>query len=219
MTPPLDLNSGTNSNSRGKVSPQTSMHPNGASSANRDSRIGFLFGIVLLIIAGFTATFVGFKVKNAEITRTAELMKTFNTLVGDRSKVVDPSKVLSMPGANAEQKVFISAYQLNKWVQSFGLARTLEQLDPVAVVASIEALETIQATEVFKTARETWQLMHAEGSPPLSTETPLKATNQTALRIARRYDRSFSREVAAKLFQYLDTHRDRIVAKVDEISS
>ncbi len=190
------------------------MHPEGASSANTESRLGFLFGVLLLIVAGSTATYVGYKVKTAQQTRKAAVSLAFSALAGDPSTISDSSKVITLPSSvsttDPAPRNFVSVYQLNEWVRTWGLGRTLQALDPTVVVDALRGLEAIGASEAFHATEESWALMHDEGVPSPSLAPPSQKESAKAARIARRYDRSFIRDVEAKLYRYLVEHRGKI---------
>lgn len=211
---------------------QPSAQPTG--SATWESRFGFLFGIILLVVAGGTATTVGFKVKQAQIVRQADLKNTFYTLAGAPGEIENAAKVipLKVTGASVvgspvngdsaaevpEQRTFIAAYQLNEWVRKIGLFRTLQELEPKAVVDALQSLSTLGATEVYNTTLETWALLHDVDeavlrSAPPSLEPPTQPNSSKARRIARRYDRSFMRDVETKLYHYLHQHSVAITGK------
>jgi len=198
-------------------SSSTSSEP--SSSATWESRFGFFIGIILLVVAGGTATAVGFKVKQAQIVRQAELKNTFYSLVGSPREIENASKVIPLKVAEVpEQRTFIAAYQLNEWVRKIGLFRTLQELEPKAVVDALQSLSTLGATEVYNTTLETWALLHdvdeesARTAPP-SLEPPTQPNSSKARRIARRYDRSFMRDVETKLYHYLHQHSVKITGK------
>jgi hypothetical protein len=177
-----------------------------ASTANWESRLGFLFGIILLIVAGGTATLVGYKVKQAQIIRQAELKVMFHKLVGPPESITDSSQALTIiSGESPPRRTFVAAYQLNEWVRTAGLYRALNELDRAAVPAAITALQSIGATEAFKTTQETWSLLHGIEAMvmPLSTDPLLTSPPQRARRIAKRYDRTFIRDVESKLYRFL----------------
>jgi hypothetical protein len=190
------------------------MHPKGASSANTESRLGFLFGVLLLIIAGSTATYVGYKVKTAQQTRKAAVASAFAALAGVPSSITDSSKVIPLPSSTSAtdpaRRNFVSVYQLNEWVRTWGLGRSLQALDPTVVVDALRGLEAIGASEAFHATEESWALMHDEGVPSPSSAPPTQRESARAARIARRYDRSFIRDVEAKLYRYLEEHKGAI---------
>ena len=205
-----------------------------ASSATWESRFGFLFGIILLVVAGGTATTVGYKVKQAQIVRQAELKNTFYTLTGAPREIENAAKVIPLKvretsvsggdirggsaGEVPEQRTFIAAYQLNEWVRKIGLFRTLQELEPRAVIDALQSLSTLGATEVYNTTLETWALLHdvdealLRTAPP-SLDPPTQPNSSKARRIARRYDRSFMRDVETKLYHYLHQHSVAITGK------
>jgi hypothetical protein len=182
-------------------------------SANWESRLGFFFGVLLLVLAGGSATFVGYKVKTAQATRRAEVMQAFKGLAGDPAALADASKAVPLREPNEPQQYFVAVYQLNEWVRTLGLHRSLQKLDPSVVASAIKGLRAMDATEAFGVTSETWALMHdSEELEPVALP-PTNENNPTAARIARRYDRSFIRDVEAKLFHYLENHRKEIQAK------
>jgi hypothetical protein len=184
-------------------------------SANWESRFGFLFGIILLLVAGGTATAVGFKVKRAQITRTAELKSTFYELAGNPTKIENSSRRLPLPtGENPHRRLFVSVYQLNEWVRTFGLLRALNELEPQVVLDGLQGLSTIGSTEAFQTTRETWGRLHGDPAAAPALTSPSSPNDPTARRIAKRYDRTFLRDVEAKLYRYLHDHLEEIRKKV-----
>ncbi len=200
-------------------STSSSTSPEPSSSATWESRFGFFIGIILLVVAGGTATAVGFKVKQAQIVRQAELKETFYMLAGSPGEIQNASKVIPLKVAEVpEQRTFIAAYQLNEWVRKIGLFRTLQELEPKAVVDALQSLSTLGATEVYNATLETWALLHdvdeerVRTAPP-SLEPPTQPNSSKARRIARRYDRSFMRDVETKLYHYLHQHSVAITGK------
>lgn len=183
-----------------------------SASANWESRLGFFFGVALLLMAGVSATVVGYKVKQAQKERKAGLKSAFHALVGEADQLTNSSRVLPLiKDETKERRYFVSVYQLNEWVRTAGLARSLEELQPEMVADAISGLKAIEATEVLHATSESWALMHNQeysmsNPPEPSHAAPTHPNNPSARRVAKRYDRSFIRETEAKLYKYLHSN-------------
>ena len=176
------------------------------SSPLRENWVAILFMVVLLVVAGGTATTVGYKVKSADRQRKQELLEAYKSLGGSYEKSLLLGQTVLAPSMNEEQKVFVSTYELNERARKIGLYQVIETSSPESLDTAQEGLMEIGASEGGLSLRDALVSFREAPTPP-------KTLNPLAARFARQYDRNLARDAEVKLYKYLTDHRMQIQPK------
>jgi hypothetical protein len=174
-----------------------------------EQRAPILFMIFLLVVAGVTATVVGYRVKSADLDRKAQLLKQYELLGGSSTQILALGNSVPVESLNPQQRTFILTYEVNSRARAYGLYRVLETTPADRMQKTVEGLYAIDATE---SAHSTEDALRAY-QEPASSEAQQRNMNPKAARFARQYDRYLARDTEVKLFRYLRDHQSEITQK------
>lgn len=183
----------------------------------RENWVGVVFMVCLLLVAGITATVVGYRVKRADWDRKAQLLAAYEALGGNFETLMTPSQTIISPQLSHEQQVFVTTYEVNQRAREYGVFTVIDNTPREKIDFVIKSLAEIGASEASRTIDDTIKALDRAQQDSALQAAPAAATpsgrerNSAAQRYARQYRRPMSRETEAKLFQYY--HRNQI--KID----
>lgn len=164
---------------------------------HRESRIGFLFLIVLLLLAGVSASVVGYKVKTADIERKQSLQETYLAVGG----VTDKPLIAGIPEGNAplsDQQVLILVYEMNQHIRGFGLAKLLTSVPKERWKSVEDAYDRAGASEATVILRDALDSFYSSKEvSPADVNLPAEVNKK-----ARLYSSRVARYVEANLFKF-----------------
>lgn len=165
-----------------------------------EQRLSIVFMLFLLIVSGFTATVVGYRVKSADFNRKAELLKHYQTLGGSYQLAHQLGASVFKLDDPPENRRFVSIYQLNCRARAVGLYQVLETTNSEELNEALAGLYAIGATEGARSFEDAWR----EFKTTKREQSPVKeGVNPKALRFAKQYDRYLVRDTEVKLFRSL----------------
>lgn len=174
-----------------------------------EQKASVIFMLFLLIVSAVTASVVGFRVKQADLSRKAAELEVYSRLGGSFEKANTLGSSLYQEGALPERNTFVLAYEVNWRARTFGLYRVLETTPAPIMEQTIKSLFTIGATEAAHSTEDAWRAFQ-QPMPGTEDGTRRKNMNPEASRYSKRYDRYLARDTEVKLFTYLRDHRQVI---------
>lgn len=174
-----------------------------------EQKASVIFMAFLLIVSAVTASVVGFRVKQADLTRKATELEVYTRLGGSFEKANTLGFSLFQEGAPAERNTFVLAYEVNWRARTFGLYRVLETTPTSLMEETIKSLFAINATEAAHSTEDAWSSFQ-KPMPGTEDGSRRKNVNPEAVRYAKQYDRYLARDTEVKLFAYLRDHRGTI---------
>lgn len=177
-----------------------------------EQKASIIFMAFLLIVSAVTASVVGFRVKQADLTRKATELEVYTRLGGSFEKANTLGFSLFQEGAPAERNTFVLAYEVNWRARTFGLYRVLETTPALIMEETIKSLFAISATEAAHSTEDAWRAFK-QPMPGTVDGSRRKNMNPEAARYARQYDRYLARDTEVKLFAYLRDRRDKIASQ------
>jgi hypothetical protein len=178
----------------------------------KENWAAMIFMLCLLLAAGVTASFVGYRVKKADWDRKAQLLAAYEALGGSFETLMAPSKTIMRPPLSPEQLTFVAAYQTNQRAREYGVFTIIQSSTREDLALAVSSLAEIGAVEASRTIEDT--IRELDTSPNSDPK-----TNQAAQRYARQYGRPMGRETEAKLFRYLELNRGKIASTDREASA
>ncbi len=179
----------------------------------RENWAAVVFMLALLLIAGVTASVAGYRIKLADKDRKDQLMKTYQALGGTNDILITPERTANTAQIGTARYTFLAAYEINVRARAYGLYRCLEAFKPSDVAPTIQALDTIGATDPARVVENSWRAFE-ENPTHSATPSPVgPLANPMAARLAKKYDRYMARDVETKLFKYLSDHGSEITGK------
>jgi hypothetical protein len=193
--------------------------------------VAFLLG--LLIVAGVTATIVGYRVKSADWERKAQLLTTYERLGGSFKTLMTPGVSLLAPQQGGPQdgsqrvftepqRGFVAVYELNQRAREYGLINVLETTNKESLDRAVSTLSEIGASEAARTvsdarsaltepvAADGLPMAVSKGSSGSQSAPTTAAPRAKAQRFAKQYGRPMARETEVKLYGYLSSHPEWI---------
>lgn len=177
-----------------------------------EQKASVIFMAFLLIVSAVTASVVGFRVKQADLDRKAQLLEVYTKLGGNFEQANTLGFSLYQDGGQAERNTFALAYEVNWRARTFGLYRVLETTPAPIMEQIIKSLFAIDATEAAHSTEDAWRSFQ-QPMPGTEDGSRIKNMNPKASRYARQYDRYLARDTEVKLFSYLRDHSAAIKDK------
>ncbi len=191
-----------------------SSHANTSSpSPLRENWTALVFMIALLLASGLTASVVGYRIKQADRHRKAQLVEAYSELGGSREKLVNIEQTLLGSQPSHEKLTFLAAYEVNERSRAFGMYRWMEFSTPETVKKVVTALDNIEARDAARIVEASWSAFVESGVKELATHPDQRPVNPKAARISKKYDRYVARDVETKLFQYLSAHQAEVLGR------
>jgi hypothetical protein len=153
----------------------------------RETIIGSLLLLGLLLVAGITASVVGFRIKSADMEKKSELQRTYLAAGGIPEQPL-LKKAADGPLPSNAATTFVLAYELNQHIRGFGLATLLKGLPKSAWPQIVSALRTIDAPDAA--------FLIEDALAAAESQSPDAATK------ARRYSSKVARYVESKIFRF-----------------
>lgn len=170
-----------------------------------EQKASVIFMAFLLIVSAVTASVVGFRVKQADLDRKAQLLEVYTKLGGNFAQANTLGFSLYQEGARPERNTFALVYEVNWRARQFGLYRVLENTSGPIMEQTIKSLFAVDATEAAHSTEDAWQAFQ-KPMPGTEDGSRQKNMNPEAARYARQYDRYLARDTEVKLFSYLRDH-------------
>ena len=183
----------------------------GAPSPIKQNWTAIVFMIALLLASGLTASVVGYRIKQADRYRKAELLQAYSELGGSREKLVNIEQTLLGTPLSQAKLTFLSVYEVNERSRAFGMYRWMEFSTPETVKKVITALNDIEARDAARIVEASWSAFAESSANETATHPDQRPVNPKAARISKKYDRYVARDVETKLFQYLSSHRGEVL--------
>jgi hypothetical protein len=174
-----------------------------------EQKASVIFMAFLLIVSAVTASVVGFRVKQADLTRKATELEVYARLGGSFEKANTLGFSVFQEGAPVERNTFALVYEVNWRTRTFGLYRVLETTSAPLMEETIKSLFAINATEAAHSTEDAWRAFQRP-MPGTEDGSRRKNMNPEAARYAKQYDRYLARDTEVKLFTYLRDHRETI---------
>jgi len=179
----------------------------------RENWTAVVFMIALLLASGLTASIVGYRIKQADRDRKAQLFRAYEAIGGDRERLVNLEQTLLGTPLSHERETFLAVYEVNERSRAFGLYRWMEFSKPETIEKAVAALDEINAHDPARVVEASLTAIR-EGPPaPTATHPDQTPVNPKAARISKKYDRYVARDVETKLFIYLNAHRPQVLAQ------
>jgi hypothetical protein len=153
----------------------------------RETVIGSLLLLGLLLIAGITASVVGFRVKSADMEKKSDLQRTYLAAGGVPEQPL-LQKAADGPLTAGSSTTFVLAYELNQHIRGFGLSTLVASLPKSAWPQITAALKTIDAPDAAALVEDA--LSAAEQQSPDATKK------------SRLYTSKVARYVESKIFRF-----------------
>lgn len=191
-----------------------SSHVNASSpSPLRENWTALVFMVALLLASGLTASIVGYRIKQADRHRKAQLLEAYSSLGGSREKLVNIEQTLLGSQLSRAKLTFLAAYEVNERSRAFGMYRWMEFSTPETVKQVVTALDEIEARDAARIVEASWSAIAESGFGATGTHPDQKPVNPKAARISKKYDRYVAREVETKLFQFLSAHQAEVLGQ------
>ena len=90
----------------------------------RDSRIGFLFLLLLLLVSSGTASYIGYQIKIRDAEIHQSLIDAYQKISGRKDGETREAGIFandSYSELTPKEKTFVLAYECNVWLRAFGV--------------------------------------------------------------------------------------------------
>lgn len=163
---------------------------------------GMVALVALLIVAGVSASVVGYRVKSAEWERTRTLDAHYQSLknqgAGGVGALVRGTQQRGEAAAGkaalaARDEGFVLMYEVNEYARVSGLIPLLEVVPRERLLEAAEAFKEIGALDAAHIIQDALRALAEDSNPA------------RAHRIAKRYNRSTARDTAVKLFRSISS--------------